>query len=141
MLRVLVSTFGLFFAVLGNTVEVDFGEPIEAELKISSVTMNNSGMAATYEGNVGKYGMVIASHNYLPSNDTETKGSFTGSVQAINDAGNVDRSATAGIWSRTGTKMRIYGYDDDDLSRIMWVGDADLKAKTLSVKVWELDQQ
>jgi hypothetical protein len=37
--------------------------------------------------------------------------------------------------------MRIYGYDDDDLGRIMWVGDADLKVKTLSVKVWELDQQ
>ena len=31
--------------------------------------------------------------------------------------------------------------DDDDLSRIMWVGDADLKTKTFSVKVWELDQQ
>ena len=51
--------------------------------------MNNSGMAATYEGNVGKYGMVIASHKYLPSNDAETKGSFTGSVQAINDAGKI----------------------------------------------------
>ena len=130
---------GLLFAFSARAVEVDFGEPIEVELKISSVTMNDDGMLVTYEGEAGKYGMVFATHNYVPSNEEETQGNFTGNVQAIDDNGMIDRVFTAGLWRRDGVKLRVYGYDDDRAHRIMWVGDGDLKSKVFKVKVWELD--
>lgn len=131
--------FGLLFAFSASAVEVNFGEPIEVELKISSVTMNDDGMLVTYEGEAGKYGMVFATHNYVPSNNEETQGNFTGNVQAIDDNGMIDRVFTAGLWRRDGVQLRVYGYDDDRAHRIMWIGDGDLKSKVFKVKVWELD--
>lgn len=131
--------FGLLFAFSASAVEVNFGEPIEVELKISSVTMNDDGMLVTYEGEAGKYGMVFATHNYVPSNNEETQGNFTGNVQAIDDNGMIDRVFTAGLWRRDGVQLRVYGYDDDRAHRIMWIGDGNLKSKVFKVKVWELD--
>jgi hypothetical protein len=139
MIKNILMMLGLLFAFSASAVEVDFGEPIEVELKISSVTMNDDGMLVTYEGEAGKYGMVFATHNYVPSNEEETQGNFTGNVQAIDDNGMIDRVFTAGLWRRDGVKMRVYGYDDDRAHRIMWVGDGDLKSKVFKVKVWELD--
>ena len=140
MLKNIVVAVGLFFAISASAVDVDFGEPIDVELRVSTVTMNGNGMVVTYEGEAGKYGMVFATHNYVPSNDGETQGNFTGNVQAINDSGEIDRVFTAGLWRRDGVKLRIYGYDDDLAHRIMWVGDADLKSKVFKAKVWELDR-
>lgn len=140
MLKNIVAVLGLFFALSASAIDVDFGEPIEVELKISAVTMNDEGMVVTYEGEAGKYGMVFATHNYVPSNDGETQGNFTGNVQAIDDSGEIDRVFTAGLWRRNGVKLRVYGFDDDLAHRIMWVGDADLKSKVFKVKVWELDR-
>ena len=140
MLKNTLVAVGLFFALSASAVDVDFGEPIDVELRVSTVTMNDDGMVVTYEGEAGKYGMVFATHNYVPSNDDETQGNFTGNVQAINDSGEIDRVFTAGLWRRDGVKLRIYGYDDDLAHRIMWVGDADLKSKVFKAKVWELDR-
>jgi len=140
MLRVFSIFVGLVFTISAHAVDVDFNEPIEATLTISSFTVNDEGMAITYSGEVGKYGLVDASHQYTPTNAEETKGHFTGSVQAISDEGAVDRSFTAGLYSRDGVKVRLYGFDDDAAARIMWVGDADLREKVLNVKVWELDR-
>ena len=140
MLKNTLVAVGLFFALSASAVDVDFGEPIDVELRVSTVTMNDDGMVVTYEGEAGKYGMIFATHNYVPSNDGETQGNFTGNVQAINDSGEIDRVFTAGLWRRDGVKLRIYGYDDDLAHRIMWVGDADLKSKVFKAKVWELDR-
>ena len=139
MVKNILMMFGLLFAFSASAVEVNFGEPIEVELKISSVTMNDDGMLVTYEGEAGKYGMVFATHNYVPSNNEETQGNFTGNVQAIDDNGMIDRVFTAGLWRRDGVQLRVYGYDDDRAHRIMWIGDGDLKSKVFKVKVWELD--
>ena len=140
MLRVFTFAAGLVFSLSVQAVEMDFGEPIEGSLTISNVTINNEGMSITYSGEVGKYGLVDASHQYTPSNSGETQGHFTGVVQAIAENGAVDRVFTAGLYSRDGTKLRLYGLDDDSAARIMWVGDADLREQTLTVKVWELDK-
>jgi hypothetical protein len=139
MIKNILMMFGLLFAFSASAVEVNFGEPIEVELKISSVTMNDDGMLVTYEGEAGKYGMVFATHNYVPSNNEETQGNFTGNVQAIDDNGMIDRVFTAGLWRRDGVQLRVYGYDDDRAHRIMWIGDGNLKSKVFKVKVWELD--
>ena len=138
--RIFSIFVGLVFTISAHAVDVDFNEPVEATLTISSFTVNDEGMAITYSGEVGKYGLVDASHQYTPSNAEETKGHFTGSVQAINDCGALDRSFTAGLYSRDGVKVRLYGFDDDAAARVMWVGDADLREKVLKVKVWELDR-
>ena len=130
MFRVLSIFVGLVLTISAHAVDVDFNEPVEATLTISSFTVNDE----------GKYGLVDASHQYTPTNAEETKGHFTGSVQAINDDGAVDRAFTAGLYSRDGVKVRLYGFDDDAAARIMWVGDADLREKVLNVKVWELDR-
>ena len=45
------------------------------------------------------------------------------------------------MWSRDGTTLRVYGYGDDNLNRIMWVGEGNLKTKAFEAKVWELDSQ
>ncbi len=65
MLRKFFIAAGLFLAVSANAVEVDFGELIEVELTVSTVTMNDNGMVVTYEGEAGKYGMVFATGFYF----------------------------------------------------------------------------
>ena len=72
-MRGLIGLFGLLVVFSASAIEVNFGDPIEVELKISTVTMNEQGMNVTYEGEAGKYGMVFASHTYVPSNLEETK--------------------------------------------------------------------
>ena len=130
----------LLFSVSANAVDVDFGAPIEGTLYVSTMTMTDEGMTITYSGEVGKYGLVHASHQYIPSNEAETQGHFTGTVQAIDDVGVIDRSFTAGLYSRDGSTLRVYGFDDDNANRIMWAADVDLRERTMNVKVWELDQ-
>lgn len=122
-----------------SAVEVDFGTPIQVELNVGTITSSESGLVITYEGVAGKYGLVFATHNLTASDSQETKGHFSGFVQAIDDGGVVDRSATSGLWKRSGTQLRVYGMDDDDVARILWVGDVDLKAKTFRGAVWEMD--
>ena len=86
-----------------SAIEVKFGDLIKVEFKISTVTMIEHGMNVTYGVEAGKYRMVFASQSQIPPNAEETQGHFTGSIQAIDDQGNVDRSFTAGLWSREGT--------------------------------------
>lgn len=122
-----------------SAIEVDCGTPIQVELDVGTITSSESGLVITYEGVAGKYGLVFATHNLTASDPQETKGHFSGFVQAIDDSGVVDRSATSGLWKRSGTKLRVYGMDDDDVARILWVGDVDLRAKTFRGAVWEMD--
>ena len=140
MLRGILIFIGLVSTISTYAVEVDFSEPVEATLTITNITINDEGMEIAYSGEVGKYGLVDASHQYSPSNSEESQGHFTGTVQAIDDEGKVDRAFTAGLYSRDGVKVRLYGFDDDTTARIMWVGDADLRERVLEVKVWELDR-
>ena len=140
MLRFFSILVGLVFTLSAYAVDVDSNEPIEATLTISSFTVKDEGMAITYSGEVGKYGLVDASHRYTPSNVEQTEGHLTGNVQAISDEGAVDRSFTVGLYSSDGVKVRRYGFDDDAAARIMWVGDADLRENILKVKFWELNR-
>lgn len=90
-----------------------------AQLDVASVTMAEAGMVITDEGMVGKYSLVHATHNLVASNDTETKGHFTGTVQSINDEGVTSRATTVGLWQRDGSQLRVYGINDDDAARIL----------------------
>jgi hypothetical protein len=60
-------------------------------------------------------------------------------VQAINDKGVLEKSATLGLWSRDGTNLKVYGFDDDNSSRILHISTVDLRTKTFQARVWELD--
>ena len=117
----------------------DFDNFINVELRVSSLTMNDSGMVITYEGIAGKYGLVHATHNLVATNDAGTKGYFTGTVQAIDDQGGLDKSMTLGLWSRDGTNLKVYGFDDDSPTRILHISEVDMKDKKFKAKVWELD--
>jgi len=95
-----VFLFGFFLTFVAGAkgdVDVDFGNSIMAQLDVASVTMADADMVITYEGMVGKYGLVHATHNLKASNDTETKGHFTGTVQSINDEGVTSRATTVGL--------------------------------------------
>jgi hypothetical protein len=116
-----------------------FDDFVDLELTISDISMTEDGMVITYEGDAGKYGLVHATHNMVATNDANTKGYFTGTVQAINDAGRLEKSATVGLWSRDGTKLKVYGFDDDNDNRILHIASVDLKAKSNQVRVWELE--
>ena len=137
-----VLLFGFFLTFVAGVkaqVDLDFGNSIMAQLDVASVTMADAGMVITYEGMMGKYGLVHATQNREASNDPETKGHFTGAVQSINDEGVTSRAITVGLWQRDGSQLRIYGFDDDDAARILWIGDVNLRKKSFAVKVWELD--
>ncbi len=116
-----------------------FDNYIDVELAISDVSMTADGMVITYEGTAGKYGLVHATHNMVATNDENTKGYFTGTVQAINDTGILEKSATVGLWSRDGTNLKVYGFDDDNSSRILHISTVDLKTKAFQARVWELE--
>ena len=58
---------------------------------------------------------------------------------AINDAGALEKSATLGLWSRDGTNLKVYGFDDDNSSRILHISTVDLRAKSFRARVWELN--
>ena len=116
-----------------------FDNFIEVELTVSTITMNDAGMVITYEGMTGKYGLVYATHNMVSTNDANAKGYFTGTVQAIDDTGALESSMTLGLWSRDGTQLKVYGFDDDSPTRILHISTVDLRAKSFQAKVWELD--
>ena len=116
-----------------------FDNFIDVELAISDVSMTAEGMVITYECTAGKYGLVHATHNMVATNDENTKGYFTGTVQAINDKGVLEKSATLGLLSRDGTNLKVYGFDDDNSSRILHISTVDLRTKTFQARVWELD--
>ena len=125
-----------FFACADNP---NFDDFINVELSVSSLTMNDSGMVITYEGIAGKYGLVHATHNLVATNDANTKGYFTGTVQAIDDEGGLEKSMTLGLWSRNGTSLKVYGFDDDSPTRILHISEVDMKDKKFKAKVWELE--
>ena len=116
-----------------------FDNFIDVELEISDVSMTSDGMVITYEGVAGKYGLVHATHNMVATNYENTKGYFTGTVQAINDTGALEKSETLGLWSRDGTNLKVYGFDDDNSSRILHISTVDLRAKSFKARVWELE--
>ena len=115
-----------------------FDDFIDVELAISDISMTPDGMVITYEGIAGKYGLVHATHNMVATNDGDTKGYFTGTVQAINDTGALEKSDTLGLWSREGTTLKVYGFDDDNSARILHISTVDLRAKSFQARVWEL---
>jgi len=125
--------------LLGNADDTHWDNFIDVELTISDISMSEAGMIITYEGIAGKYGLVHATHNMVATNDDDTKGYFTGTVQAINDEGVLEKSATLGLWSRSGTKLKVYGFDDDNASRILHISTVDLQEKSFQARVWELE--
>ena len=135
MLAFVLSVTPLLVSAQGQS----FDNYIDVELAISDVSMTADGMVITYEGTAGKYGLVHATHNMVATNDENTKGYFTGTVQAINDTGILEKSATLGLWSRDGTNLKVYGFDDDNSSRILHISTVDLKTKAFQARVWELE--
>ena len=140
MIRISILTLAaLCFSLTTQADDLGFDNFIEVELTVSTITMNDSGMVITYEGMAGKYGLVHATHNMVSTNDANAKGYFTGTVQAIDDTGALESSMTLGLWSRDGTQLKVYGFDDDSPTRILHISTVDLRAKTFQAKVWELD--
>ena len=140
MIRISILTLAaLCFSLTTQADNHGFDNFIEVELTVSTITMNDSGMVITYEGMAGKYGLVHATHNMVSTNDANAKGYFTGTVQAIDDTGALESSMTLGLWSRDGTQLKVYGFDDDSPTRILHISTVDLRAKTCQAKVWELD--
>ena len=140
MTRILILALAaLCFSLTTQADNHGFDNFIEVELTVSTITMNDSGMVITYEGMAGKYGLVHATHNMVSTNDANAKGYFTGTVQAIDDTGALESSMTLGLWSRDGTQLKVYGFDDDSPTRILHISTVDLRAKTFQAKVWELD--
>ena len=140
MIRISILTLAaLCFSLTTQADNHGFDNFIEVELTVSTITMNDSGMVITYEGMAGKYGLVHATHNMVSTNDANAKGYFTGTVQAIDDTGALESSMTLGLWSRDGTQLKVYGFDDDSPTRILHISTVDLRAKTFRAKVWELD--
>jgi hypothetical protein len=140
MIRISILTLAAL--CFSSTTQADnhgFDNFIEVELTVSTITMNDAGMVITYEGMAGKYGLVHATHNMVSTNDANAKGYFTGTVQAIDDTGALESSMTLGLWSRDGTQLKVYGFDDDSPTRILHISTVDLRAKTFQAKVWELD--
>ena len=140
MIRISILTLAaLCFSLTTQADNHGFDNFIEVELTVSTITMNDSGMVITYEGMAGKYGLVHATHNMVSTNDANAKGYFTGTVQAIDDTGALESSMTLGLWSRDGTQLKVYGFDDDSPTRILHISTVDRRAKTFQAKVWELD--
>ena len=140
MIRISILTLAaLCFSLTTQADNHGFDNFIEVELTVSTITMNDSGMVITYEGMAGKYGLVHATHNMVSTNDANAKGYFTGTVQAIDDTDALESSMTLGLWSRDGTQLKVYGFDDDSPTRILHISTVDLRAKTFQAKVWELD--
>ena len=95
-------------------------------------------IAITYSGEVGKYALVHLSHQYVPSNSTDTQGLFTGTVRSIDDAKVIDRLVRAGLYSRDGATLRVYGFDDANANRVLYAEDVDPRERTKNVKVCQL---
>ena len=139
IIRIMLAFVLSVSPLLVSAQDQGFDNYIDVELAISDVSMTADGMVITYEGTAGKYGLVHATHNMVATNDENTKGYFTGTVQAINDTGILEKSATLGLWSRDGTNLKVYGFDDDNSSRILHISTVDLKTKAFQARVWELE--
>ena len=99
MIKKLILALALCFSPLLVSAEnQSFENFIDEQLVVSDMSMTEDGMVITYEGNVGKYGLVHATHNMTSTNEKSTRRYFTGTLQVINDAGELENSATLGLW-------------------------------------------
>jgi|TARA_B100000315_G_scaffold240557_1_gene260503 hypothetical protein len=84
----------------------------ESEMKVTSVIPIPGGSTLVYEGNVGKYGKVFASHNLYSNSATKNAGNFDGEARALMEDGTAIGASLQGIWKRDGNKITIHSLDD-----------------------------
>ena len=85
---------------------------IEAEIRITAISMQSSAIELSYEGDVGKYGRVFFNHCLVPSNEEESKGHFNGFARTILSDGGSVRGTLSGVWQRNGSAFQIHSLDD-----------------------------
>ncbi|MDB2432656.1 hypothetical protein N9W66_00800 [Luminiphilus sp.] len=61
--KVMLAVALCFSPLLVSAESQSFENFIDAQLVVSDISMTEDGMVITYEGNVGKYGLVHATHN------------------------------------------------------------------------------
>ena len=71
--KILAVVLLMFLPFIANADGSGFDKFIDVELRITSVTMNDSGMAITYEGVAGIWAC-SCHHNLVATDDTNNKG-------------------------------------------------------------------
>ena len=84
----------------------------EAVMDITSVVVDGETTRICYEGNVGKYGRVFATHNFKSNDANRNSGNFTGDARTIMDDGSALSATLQGIWRRDGGEIQVYSLDD-----------------------------
>ncbi len=111
----------------------------EGTLKITGVTVNEDNSVLCYEGDVGKYGRVFATHVIKSRDGNRNQGNFTGHSRTILEDGNALSATLQGIWSRDGGKMKFYSLDESSHGDQNFIrGEVDLLSRDCTAKVYAL---
>ena len=119
---------------------MDLGEPIaKSTIAVTSVTVEKDVTIVNYEGDVGKYGRVFATHRLRASEDTRQANEFEGSARTLLDDGTAVSVSLRGIGRRSGGRFKLFSLDNaSNVDQRLAVIEVDMMEKTASVTVYAL---
>ena len=126
MNKLIIFIMCLFISM--QTSALDLSNSNKGEFDITNVYSSEKGITISGEGNVGKYGKVLATWTLYTNGWNKTHGLFEGFARNFNPESEMVQAYLRGVWSGGGTTFRIHSLDDlsnGEQNFVIW--DVDLK--------------
>ena len=119
---------------------MNLGDPIaESTISVTSVTVDSDVTTLNYEGDVGKYGRVFATHRLRASDELREAYEFEGSARTLMEDGTVVSVSLRGIGRRSAGHIKLFSLDNaSNGDQRFAVIEVDIMKKTASVKVYSV---
>ena len=119
---------------------MNLGDPIaESTMTITSVIVDEDVTTLTYEGDVGKYGRVFATHHLRPSDTSRQSYEMDGTARALLEDGSMLTASAQGIGRRSGGVIKLFSLDNgSNGDQNFVVLEVDVMKKSAAVKVYSV---
>ena len=119
---------------------MNLGDPVaESAIAVTSVTVEKDVTVVNYEGDVGKYGRVFATHRLRASDEVREAYEFEGSARTLLEDGTAVSVSLRGIGRRSAGNIKLFSLDNaSNGDQRLAVIEVDMMKKTASVKVYSV---
>ena len=119
---------------------MNLGDPVaESAIAVTSVTVEKDVTVVNYEGDVGKYGRVFATHRLRASDGVREAYEFEGSARTLLEDGTAVSVSLRGIGRRSAGNIKLFSLDNaSNGDQRLAVIEVDIMKETASVKVYSV---
>ncbi len=119
---------------------LDLSESNKGEFDITNIYSSEKGITISGEGDVGKYGKVLATWTLYTNGWSNAHGLFKGFARTFNPEGKMVEAQLTGIWDGGGTSFRIHSLDDlNNGEQNFVVLEVDLKENKILAEIFLVD--